>query len=261
MTMTGSVTNTTTERPRRKRIEPLKAIRAVRALVADKEDTGQVFKIIDALSGGSDERMFNRFMAAETGRRIVAEKRDLIAALNDRERLAKLPKGTLGRTYYEFMAEEDLSADGLVAASEEAPRYYRDMPADARLFRDRMRDTHDLWHVTSGYGRDGLGELCLLAFSYAQMRNRGIGFIVLVGTRVTSKKAPGVGIWKAVREGFRHGKSASWLPLADWESLLDKPLDEVRRQLGIQPPAIYQRIEPVTSAKDKEMGLKTKYAA
>lgn len=261
MTMTGSVTNTTLVRPRRKRIEPLKAIRAIRALIADKEDTGQVFKIIDALSGGSDERMFRRFMGTEIGRRIVSEKRDLISLLNDRERLAKLPEGTLGRTYYEFMAEENLSADGLVAASEEAPRYYRDMPGDARLFRDRLRDAHDLWHVASGYGRDGLGELCLLAFTYAQMRNRGIGFIVLVGARVTSKKAPGLGIWKAVREGFRDGKAATWLPMADWESLLEKPLEEVRRELGIQSPATYQRIEPVTTARERELGLMTRKAA
>ncbi|MEN6544169.1 Coq4 family protein [Parvibaculum sp.] len=261
MTMTGSVTNTTRERPRRKRIEPLKAIRAIRALIADKEDTGQVFKIIDALSGGSDEHMFNRFMASEAGRRIVSERRDLIALLNDRERLAKLPKGTLGRAYYEFMAEENLSADGLVAASEEAPRHYRDMPAEARLFRDRLRDAHDLWHVTSGYGRDGLGELCLLAFTYAQMRNRGVGFIVLVGARVTSKKSPGIGIWKAVREGYRNGKAAKWLPMADWESLLEKPLDEVRRELGILPPATYQRIEPITTARERDQGLTTRKAA
>jgi len=253
MTMTHSATGQgqASSRPRRKRIEPMKAIRAIRALIADKEDTGQVFKIIDALSGGADERMFNKFMANGTGQQVVAEKRDLIALLNDRERLSKLPEGTLGRTYYEFMAEENLTADGLVAASEEAPRLYAEMPEGAAIFRDRMRDSHDLWHVTTGYGRDGLGELCLLAFTYAQTRNRGIGFIVLVGGRVSSKEMPGIGIWKAIREGYRHGKAASWLPTADWETLLAQPLADVRRQLGIVAPETYQRISPITSAAEK----------
>lgn len=251
MTMTANVTNKAPVRPRRKRIEPMKAIRAVRALIANKEDTGQVFKIIDALSGGADERMFNKFMATGSGKRIVAEKRDLIALLNDRERLSKLPEGTLGRTYYEFMAEENLTADGLVAASKEAPRLYEEMPEGAEIFSNRMRDSHDLWHVTTGYGRDGLGELCLLAFTYAQTRNRGIGFIVLVGARVASKEAPGIGVWKAIREGYRHGKAASWLPAADWEALLELPLAEVRRQLGIATPATYRRIEPITSSREK----------
>ena len=39
---------------------------------------------------------------------------------------------------------------------------------------------HDLWHVTTGYGRDALGELSLLAFTYAQEQNRGIGAIALI---------------------------------------------------------------------------------
>src|SRR5690606_15661103 len=137
---------------RRKRIEPLKAIRAIRALIADKEDTGQVFKVIDALSGGANDRQFRRFEATETGRQIITEKRDLISTLSNRDYLAGLPEDTLGRTYYEFMAGENLTADGLVAASEEVRR--RDDRTEAeRIFGDRLRDQHDLWHVTTGYGR------------------------------------------------------------------------------------------------------------
>ena len=107
---------------KRKRIQPLKAIRAIRALIADKEDTSQVFKIIDALSGDSVGRGFRRFVQTETGRRILAEKRNLVATLSERTRLAALPEGTLGRAYHEFMAEEDLTADGLVEASEAVER-------------------------------------------------------------------------------------------------------------------------------------------
>lgn len=244
----------------RKRIEPLKAWRAIKALIADKEDTGQVFKIIDALAGGADERMYNRFIKTETGQRIVAEKRDLIKLLNDRERLKALPEGTLGRSYYEFMAEENLTADGLVAASEEAPRR-NDRPEGAMIFGDRMRDSHDLWHVTTGYGRDGLGELSQLAFYYAQTRNRGIGFIVLMGARAAHKEAPKAGIWRAVREGYRLGKKAKWLPAADWEALLDKPLAQVRATLGMGVPAVYREIEPITSSMEGKIYGEQKQAA
>lgn len=238
-----------TQKHPRKRIEPLKAWRAVQALIADKEDTGQVFKVIDALSGGAEERIYRRFIADPVGQRIVAEKRNLIELLNDRERLKALPVGTLGRSYYEFMASENLTADGLVAASEEAPRLYAREGAE-KIFGDRMRDSHDLWHVTTGYGRDGLGELAQLALYYAQTRNRGIGFIVLMGAYTSAKDAPKVGIWKAVREGYRLGKRAKWLPLADWENLLDKPLEEVRAILGMKTPAFYREIEPITSAME-----------
>ncbi|MGV8997967.1 MAG: Coq4 family protein [Parvibaculaceae bacterium] len=233
----------------RKRVEPLKAWRAVKALIANKEDTGQVFKVIDALAGDADNRMYTRFMKTETGKRIVAEDRDLIAILNDRERLKALPEGTLGRTYFEFMDSEGLTADGLVEASEEAPRRYERAGAE-KIFGDRMRDSHDLWHVTTGYGRDGLGELSQLALYYAQTKNRGIGLIVLMGAYNSAKQVPGVGIWKAVREGYRLGKTASWLPAADWENLLEKPLGEVREILGMKTPAIYKAIEPITSSME-----------
>lgn len=238
-------------KPKRKRIEPLKALRAIRALVADKEDTSQVFRIIDALSGSAVDRQFQRFIASENGRRIVAEKRDLVATLSNRAYLSSLPEGTLGRTYYEFMAEEDLTADGLVAASEEV-RMREERTEAQRIFGERLRDQHDLWHVTTGYGRDGLGELALLAFSYAQTRNRGIGFIVLVGARVTQKRVPGARVWSVVREGFRHGKQAAWLPEADWEAMLSKPLSEVRALLKIQTPATYREVEPVTTAAERD---------
>lgn len=270
MTTAQDATNNTTSftgpakapvRHARKRIEPVKAWRAIQALIADKEDTGQVFKIVDALSGGADERMYKRFIKTETGQRVVAEKRDLIRLLNDRERLKRLPEGTLGRAYYEFMATENLTADGLVAASEEAPRR-ADRPEGAVIFGDRMRDSHDLWHVTTGYGRDGLGELAQLALYYAQTRNRGIGFIVLIGARVAAREAKGAGVWRAVREGYRLGKQASWLPAADWEALLDKPLTEVRAILGMGEPVIYREIEPITSAlENKVLGGPQKMAA
>lgn len=239
---------------KRKRIEPLKAWRAMRALIADKEDTSQVFKVIDALAGDVDDRMYRRFSASEIGKRIIGEKRNLIGLLNDRERLSGLPRGTLGRTYHDFMAEENLTAEGLVEASEVVERR-NERDEGARLFSDRMRDSHDLWHVTTGYGRDGLGELAQLALYYAQTRNRGLGFIVLMGTRSAAKEAPKAGVWKAVREGYRLGKAAEWLPAADWENLLDKPLKEVRAVLGMKEPVIYRQVESITSAMEgKIMG-------
>ncbi|MDO8288125.1 MAG: Coq4 family protein [Parvibaculum sp.] len=254
MTTVDTVTNITSTQAAgknqpRKRVEPLKAWRAVKALIANKEDTGQVFKVIDALAGDADNRMYMRFMKTETGKRIVAEERDLIAILNDRERLKALPEGTLGREYFKFMDSEGLTADGLVEASEEAPRRYAREGAE-KIFGDRMRDSHDLWHVTTGYGRDGLGELSQLALYYAQTKNRGIGLIVLMGAYTANKDAPSLGIWKAVREGYRLGKRAAWLPAADWENLLNKPLAEVRAILGMSEPAIYKSIEPITSAME-----------
>ena len=52
----------------------------------------------------------------------------------------------------------------LVEASEEQADAL-DADSDLALFATRQRDMHDLWHVLTEYGRDELGEACLLGFT------------------------------------------------------------------------------------------------
>jgi ubiquinone biosynthesis protein COQ4 len=216
------------------RIRPLAAWRALRALLADPDDTSQVFRIVEALSGRTGERTYARFHRDETGARILRERRSLLDTLTDREALLALPPGSLGRCYAEFTAREQISADGLVDASRARGDV---LDPDRRLVFDRLRDQHDLWHVVTGYGRDLLGEAALLAFSFAQTRNPGIGLIVAVA------------FWKArhnrefralLRGGWRRGRRAAWLPAADWEALLALPLDDVRRRLRVEVAPTYE---------------------
>ena len=76
----------------------------MRNLTRDREDTWQVFVLMDALRGRTSLRQFARFRATDVGRTVLAERRRLLDRLNDRGALAALPVGTLGRLYYEFTA-------------------------------------------------------------------------------------------------------------------------------------------------------------
>lgn len=219
-------------------MRPLVAIRALKHLINDPEKTDQVFVIITAMSGNSLEKTFARFRKTETGKKILSENRNLLTTLLDRESLGNHHDGTLGQAYLSFVEREQISADGLVEASQlkeqiEEPKL--------KLFGERMRDQHDLWHVTTGYGRDTFGEACLLAFTYAQTRNRGLGIIALVGM-IKIQKELGFGVCKAMWQAYKAGKQAAWMPQQDWETLLTQPLEEVRQQLGISPPQIYQEV-------------------
>jgi len=223
------------------RVRPLDALRGIRGLLRDPDDTEKVFDIIDALSGRALERSLERFRATETGARLLAEKPDLVAVLNDREHLLAMPAGTLGRAYGEFVSREQISADGLIAASERMAEPDPTIPEERYWFGARLRDMHDLWHVVTGYNRDLVGEASLLAFTYAQVRNRGIGFIVLVAyLKAGHRDLP----WARpmIREAHARGKGAAWLPAQDWEALLRRPLDEVRRELQVGPPPQYQEV-------------------
>ncbi len=225
--------------PRRNPILFREAWNAIRALIRDPDDTAQVFRIVRALSGNSQERAFQRFLRSDHGPAILAENRVLLETLSDRAYLTSLPEGTLGRVYADFTAREQITADGLVEASESIDRG-DDEEIDARraLFGQRLRDSHDLWHVVTGYGRDLFGEAALLAFTYRQIRNRGIGFIVLVA--YLKARGPMAGERALIRDGFRRAGGAAWLPGADWEALLARPLDEVRRTLGVVPIEHYE---------------------
>jgi ubiquinone biosynthesis protein COQ4 len=166
---------------------------------------------------------------------VLVERRDIYPVLTGRAALRALPDGSLGRAYLAFMEAEDLSAQALVEASDSWE--HDPVPPDVELFRTRMRELHDVTHIVTGYGRDPLGELCLLIHGYRQQGNLGRVMIVAMAWSQLPKAAR-----RAVFEAWRNGKTCGWLADQDWEALLARPLDEVRRDLSVAPPLLYQAV-------------------
>ena len=226
----------------KRRMQPIVAAKALKRLIANPDNTEEVFAIIRAMSGDSLFRAFERFRSTETGKKIIEEKKELLETLQDREKLAQSAPGSFGRSYLSFVQSEKITADGLVEASEEnVPPELENQSQELIAFGKRMRDQHDLWHVLTGYGRDTFGEVCLLAFTYAQTKNRGLGFIAIVGA-FRHYRELGSGVFKAFFGAYMAGKRAAWLPQQDWETMLEQPIGDVRQQLNIPEPKIYQRI-------------------
>ncbi len=214
------------------RLEPFTAMRAIRTLLATN-DTKQVFILLRAMRGRSGIRNFRRFAASAVGGAVLRERRDLLNLLEDRARLTQMPAGSVGRAYLAFMESEDLSAKALVTASED----WQNEPVtpDAALFRARTRELHDVNHIVTGYGRDRLGELCLMTFMYRQSGNLGMLMLVVMAWRQLPRIA-----WPAIFEAWRQGRRAAWLAEQDWEALLTQPLSDVRTSLNIDAPVKYQ---------------------
>lgn len=228
-------------------LQILAAMRAMRALLANPDDTALVFVIIRALSGSSFERLYQRVLAHPTGSRVLNERRNILPILKDRESLRALPDGTLGREYARFLDREGISAEGLVEASNDDQDDAIFLDDRARVLSMRLRDIHDLWHVVTGYQRDLFGEHALLAFSYAQTRNHGVGFIVVMAAIRRWREGHGEVI-RLVWQGFRGGMRAESFVAADWEGLLEKPLAEVRRLLRVEEPPDYTPLFSVAAA-------------
>jgi ubiquinone biosynthesis protein COQ4 len=47
---------------------------------------------------------------------------------------------------------------------------------------------------------------------------------------------------RVILDGFRRGYGARWLPAQEWESLLELPVEEVRRRLSLEAPPVYAAV-------------------
>ena len=221
---------------------PLKVWKHFRKLVADKEDTEQVFHIIEALKGRKGHQQAWDFIHSNEGQRMMREEVCIPEILDDHARWADCGPNTVAQHYIRFMKREGLSAAGLVAESHKwSPPENRHQDQTEWYF-ERLRDTHDLFHVLTSYNRDGLGEACLLGFSYEQNHNLGILFIAYAGTRQRMKevstKAP---LFDAIREGRNLGRAAAKIAHQDIEALMREDIDEARKRLNIGKPVIYRQ--------------------
>jgi ubiquinone biosynthesis protein COQ4 len=218
------------------------AFGAIRKLLNNGDDTQQVFIIMKALNAGNAEHNFARFIATEEGGRMAYERTELAQVLSQPGYAKQFAPGTVGAAYCHFLESTGYSADGLAEVSK--VNREEDMLHPYAWFGRRVRDTHDIWHVLTGYKADeSLGEAALVAFSYAQVGGLGWAFIgaaaSLKSLRVTGNRL----FSKAVWEGYRRGRKAKWLSGEDYEKLLHEPLDVARQRLGLGEPVAYLKAQ------------------
>ncbi|MGB3470231.1 MAG: Coq4 family protein [Erythrobacter sp.] len=231
------------------RYSPLRAWKNFRLLMKDKEDTSLVFKIYESLPSKNFMPRVEALVMSERGQMLRRTEPNLAEILDDHEELRKTPKGSLGHAYCDFMEAEGLSAAGLVAESERLGRTkYDDC---VQWFSERSRDTHDLFHVLTGYGRDALGEQCVLLFTHGQSPTQGHLLIGYAGSaniklQVKGSKAPVMG---AVSEAKRTGRGAPPMVSQPIRELLKQPLDAVRSALNIPEPTMYRECHRVWRAE------------
>jgi ubiquinone biosynthesis protein COQ4 len=216
------------------------ALKALRRLLSDKEDTGQVFEIMAALNGDSTARNYLRLLHTPGGGRLAHEHVELAPKLMDDAWLDTFAEGTVGAAYRRFIRSENISAEGLAEISRKG-QAQPELLHPYAWFGRRIRDSHDIWHILSGYHRDGLGEACLVAFSYAQTRSLGWAFIAL-GAWLKAKGPEGKVARKAIWQGYQRGKAATWFSGQDYVQLMSEPLDAARRRLNLTPATYYDAI-------------------
>lgn len=156
--------------------------------------------------------------------------------------------GTLGEAYRRFMVDNHLEeklATGYRQFHEsvEASGRLERMPDLLRYKVLRGYQTHDLHHVLTGYPATPFGELGLQAFGLAQMSFPYAGMWVAVVTAHMTFLEPELirPAMDAIVDGWGFGSRARSIQFVAFETMLDRPLEDVRREYGLERVAPARR--------------------
>jgi ubiquinone biosynthesis protein Coq4 len=202
-----------------------RAIDALRAIFADPNQTERVLEFSTLANAGRRGERLDRFFQHPVGQRLYAERRAIDSTTVDLDVLAALPPGTLGHAYAAFMRAHGITPhifDG-------APDEIRDERASYVM--QRMRQTHDLWHVVMNVETDPAGEIALQAFTFAQLRAPSSGILAALGALRALPVSR-----RVLRDAvalYRVGLRASPFAVFPWEDHWATPLAEVRRLLNV----------------------------
>jgi ubiquinone biosynthesis protein COQ4 len=152
------------------------------------------------------------------------------AARYDLEELGRLPPHTLGGAYARHMQANKLSVD-----------YYQERAPRNRMqfMRQRMRQTHDVWHVLTGFGTDEFEEVGIQGFYAGQFTSSMSGIIgagAFMKSIVKCRFGELAKHMDAFCEGYCAGKRAENLLAVKWEELWGESLESLRRRYRIDVP-------------------------
>jgi ubiquinone biosynthesis protein COQ4 len=208
-----------------------------------------IWRVVKNLGSTSDalvlEEVFNnsrltrRFAAWEQ----VAER--LIPHDVTAEQLGRLPRltdldlkkmteshlpGTIGFALANHMTKNKLNPNLFEPAKVESRRDY---------VLNHLPETHDTWHIVTGYGTDIPGEFALISFYAAQIGAPAFTMLLGVGLLNTAFFAHHdmEGRLSAIAEGWRAGKRAKSLFGIDWKAQFDRPVEEFRAEYSLPSQA------------------------
>jgi ubiquinone biosynthesis protein Coq4 len=144
--------------------------------------------------------------------------------------LDSLPEGTLGRVFADHCRARELDPNLI------------HVPPDGEIgwMLNHLYQTHDIWHVLTGWGNDLSGEVGLAGFYSAQFGSPPFfGYMLaLILLNTIMRRASVAEIFEAFSLGFQAGKRTQPLFGVEWDELWLVPVGELRTRFEIDQTAV-----------------------
>ncbi|KAK6347667.1 Ubiquinone biosynthesis protein [Orbilia javanica] len=189
-------------------------------------------------------RLRDTMLKNPTGRRILRDRPRITSQSLSLPYLRSLPPNTIGATYVSWLDREGVSPD-----TRSEVRYIDD--AECAYVMQRYRECHDFYHAITSLPIVREGEIALKVFEYA---NTGLpmtglsAFSTLTVKKDERDRLLSVYFPWAIRNGWK----AESLLNVYWEEVLEKDVQEMRDQLGIEVPPDLRKIRADIRKKKRE---------
>ena len=195
-------------------------------MMLNPEGTQSVFDLEDGLMKSKSTDELLRFTSKDPTVRSLIDERYL-QPIPDTKALSRLPKDTLGYRYFNHL--DSMGFD---------PDYYRkiEVENDVDYVMMRIRQTHDIWHVITGFDTHPLGEIAIKAVELAQTHRPMAAAICAGGVYRYMLKQPDefADCLESIVAGYHMGLQSRPLLAMKWEELWDCKVDDLRERLGVE---------------------------
>ena len=204
----------------------LRFVKGSIGMMLNPHGTDSVFDIEDGLRQSKSTTELLQFTSSDPDVKRLIDQRYL-QPIPDTTALSKLPLGTLGRSYFDHL--DTMGFD---------PDYYRkiDVKTDTDYVMMRIRQTHDIWHVITGFDTHPLGEIAVKAVELAQTHRPMAAAICAGGVfRYMIREPEDFGhCLESIQAGYQMGLHAKALLAVKWEEMWDRKLEDLRDGLGVR---------------------------
>ena len=190
------------------------------------------------------QRLRDSMLSHPTGRRILRERPRITSATLPLPYLRGLPARSIGRTYAAWLDREGVGPD-----TRDAVRHVDDPECAYVLL--RYRECHDFYHALAGLPVFVEGELALKAFEWANtgLPLAGLSLAALARARPAERRR----FWTVYGPwAFENGWRAEVVLNVYWEEVLDRDVDELRRELGIKKPPDLRELRKAERRRTRE---------